>query len=161
MLRKGVPPGVASQRRLLVRPNQSQAAHMRLCFRTKGGDMTNVHNTYAGCHALAVESIYEGQGMNSAPSNPTKVVETLRSLTKWNRNALLHKQTRLMCFECRTVQSVTDAFPNGNCRLSCGHTRKTHTMSDSDYVALVNRAAKIKIVRKGVSGGVAITEGAA
>jgi hypothetical protein len=120
--------------------------------------MKNVHNTYAGHHALAVESLHEGRGMNSAPSNPTKVVETLRQLAKWNRNALLHKQTRLMCFECRTVQSVTDAFPSGTCKLSCGHTRKTHTMSDADYADLVNRAAKIKIVRKGVSGGVAIIE---
>jgi hypothetical protein len=34
-------------------------------------------------------------------------------------------------------------------------------MTDADYVALVNRAAKIKIVRKGVSGGVAVVEVAA
>jgi hypothetical protein len=119
------------------------------------------HNTYAGHHALAVESIYEGRG-SGVSQCPTKTLESLRSLAKWNRNALLTRNTRLYCQE-HGLQSVHDAFPGQTgsvARLACGCERPVSLISGDDYIALVNRAAKIKIVRKGVSGGVAVVEDA-
>ena len=118
------------------------------------------HNTYAGHHALAVESIYEGRG-NCPTHCPEKTLNTLRNLARWNRNALLTRNTKIYCDKCKSVQRVTDAFSGQTgsiARLACGCERPVSLISGSDYTALVNRAAKIKIVRKGVSGGVAIIE---
>jgi hypothetical protein len=119
------------------------------------------HNTYAGCHALAVESLYEGKGSDASVSNPTKTLETLRQLAGNGRHALLTRNTKIYCDKCKSVQRVTDAFPGQTgsiARLACGCTRPVSFISGNDYVALVNRATKIKITRKGVSGGVAVTE---
>jgi hypothetical protein len=64
------------------------------------------HNTYAGHHALAVESIYEGRG-SGVSQCPTKTLESLRSLAKWNRNALLTRNTKIYCDKCKSVQRVS------------------------------------------------------
>jgi hypothetical protein len=108
---------------------------------------------HGGWHTRAIEGLYEGRGNGLAPWNPTKIVECLRQLERWTRRALLRRKTRLQCFEGCGVQTVTDAYPNRTSRLQCGHTRQTHTMSDSEYADLVERANGLKIQRNAVLGG--------
>jgi hypothetical protein len=136
-------------------------SHLRLTGPTFTEEQLN-QNTYADCHALAVLSTNAGKGNGPAPHNPTKALNTLRQLAGNGRHALLAKNTKLYCREHKSLQRVIDAFAGEThssiAKLECGCKRETSTMSREDYVALVNRAAKIKITRKGVSGGVAIIE---
>jgi hypothetical protein len=103
--------------------------------------------TYADTHALAVTSLYEGRG-SGAPSNPTKVVNTLRQLEQWGRPALLHRKTKVMCFQGCGTQQVTDAFPNREVLLACGHSRPVTTMTQREYSELIAREAEAEEQRK-------------
>jgi hypothetical protein len=109
--------------------------------------------TYDDIHALGVLASYAGKGSEAVLPHPETIVRCLKQLEHWTRLSLLHRKTRLHCFECQTVQTVTDGYSNRFCKLKCGHTRSVHTMSDSEYADLVERANGLQVTGRNARVG--------
>jgi|ERR1700678_1229536 len=114
--------------------------------------MSQTTERYADTYGLAVTGLYAGKGSGCAPWNPTRIVECFKQLERWTRLSLLHRKTRLHCFNCHTVQTVTDAY-NHTAALACGCKRPVHTMTDSDYVNLVERAKGLQVTGRNARVG--------
>lgn len=116
--------------------------------------MSQTTERYADAHNLAVTGLYAGKGSGSV-WNPEKVLTCLRNLARWQSvRALLNKRTKLWCPMCSTLQPVTDYRPLATLAvLSCRHTRQTHTVTDSEYADLVERAKGLKVTGNARVGG--------
>lgn len=53
------------------------------------------------------------------------------SLRGLKRLRLLRLGTRLYCFECRTLNRITDYFASGDCLLSCQHRRPAFLLDEN------------------------------
>ena len=67
--------------------------------------------------------------------NNSTLAMVTKTLTRWNRLALLHTKTALWCKTHQQVERVLDRFPNGECKLSCGCRRATFNRSDDEIAA--------------------------
>lgn len=108
--------------------------------------------TYADVVIRAVTERYAGTGSSAVVLHPETVVRSLAQIEHWMRDSLLRRKTRLWCVECATTQKVVDAFSNRVCKLECGHRRPIHTMSESSYGDLLERAKGLKGMRRSRTG---------
>jgi hypothetical protein len=99
---------------------------------------------FGGWHSSIVESLHAGHGTGQC-WNPTKIILALRQLVRWQSPKTLRKyKTTLFCQSCHTRCPVVDAYPNGECKLSCGCRRKVSTITEREYADLVVRAQALK-----------------
>src|SRR6266481_9883563 len=69
--------------------------------------------------------------------NETTYLAVSKWLARWNRLALLHKRTAILCFECREMRRVADYFHGATnpCLLECKHRRSLSRRTDTEIAA--------------------------
>jgi hypothetical protein len=100
---------------------------------------------FGGWHSSIVESLHEGRGTGQV-WNPTKILNSLKSLVRWQSPKTLRKhRTRLFCEECQSLSPVVDYKPLADrAVLACKHERPVSSMTDAEYRDLVEQAASIQ-----------------
>jgi hypothetical protein len=102
---------------------------------------TDLHGGY---YSDCVISQFTGRGTGQV-WNPTRILNALKNLVRWQSPKTLRKyKTTLFCQSCQTRCPVVDAYPNGECKLSCGCRRKVSSQTPEEYRDLVEQAASIQ-----------------
>ena len=101
---------------------------------------------FGGWHSRAIEEQFAGKAHGTGQVwNPTRILNALRNLVRWQSPKTLRKyKTTLFCQSCQTRRPVVDAYPNGECKLSCGCRRKVSSQTPEEYRDLVEQAASIQ-----------------
>src|SRR5580658_10117740 len=102
---------------------------------------------FGGWHSSIVESLHAGRGTGQC-WNPTRILNALKNLVRWQSPKRLRKyKTTLFCQSCQTRCPVTDAYPNGECKLSCGCRRKVSSQTPREYRDLVSLAEGLRMAQ--------------
>jgi hypothetical protein len=120
----------------------------------KGNAFWMTKKEHGGYYSDCVIAANAGRGTGQV-WNPTKILNSLRNLVRWQSPKTLRKhRTRLFCEECQSLSPVVDYKPLADrAVLACKHERPVSSMTDAEYAELVTLAESIKIVRDPVLGG--------
>ena len=105
---------------------------------------------FGGDHHDAIILLHAGKELRGTGQcwNPTRILNALKNLVRWQSPKRLRKyKTTLFCQSCQTRCPVIDAYPNGECKLSCGCRRKVSSQTPGEYGELVSLAEGLRMAQ--------------